>query len=117
MTNSTETIFSKIINKEIPAEIVYESEEILAFKDIAPVAPFHVLVIPKKRYESLATIPDEESVIISKCLVVANKIARENGFTESGYRIVTNIGENAGQSVFHIHFHLLAGRDFKWPPG
>ncbi|MCL4138845.1 UNVERIFIED_CONTAM: hypothetical protein GTU68_028887, partial [Idotea baltica] len=112
-----DTIFSKIIKKEIPADIVFESEEILAFKDINPIAPIHILIIPKKEFKSLAEVSDGEALLLGKCLIVAKNIAKELGVADSGYRVVTNIGENASQSVFHLHFHLIAGREFKWPPG
>lgn len=114
---SGDTIFDKIIKKEIPADIVFESEEILAFKDVNPVAPVHILIIPKKEFKSLAEVSDGEAELIGKCLIAAKNIAKDLGVSDSGYRVVTNIGENASQSVFHLHFHLIAGREFSWPPG
>ncbi|MCB1157136.1 MAG: histidine triad nucleotide-binding protein [Leptospiraceae bacterium] len=112
-----ETIFSKIIRKEIPAKIVYEDEDILAFEDINPVAPTHVLFIPKKVISSLDALTEENVGLIGKLLLTISRFASEKGLEKEGYRVVTNTGKNAGQTVFHIHFHLLAGRQMNWPPG
>lgn len=114
---SEETIFSKIINKEIPADIVYEDNDVLAFKDINPIAPVHVLVIPKVRINSLASMEKKDVTIVGTCLYVAKKIADELNLSEDGYRVVTNTGNDGGQSVSHIHFHLIGGRKCSWPPG
>ena len=103
-------IFCKIINKEIPANIVYEDEEILAFEDIHPLAPVHTLVIPKKHITSLKELNEENSKIISKIYLVINKIAEQKGIKEKGYRVVVNCGEEGGQEVQHLHFHLLGGK-------
>ena len=111
------TIFTQIINKEIPADIVYEDDICLAFKDISPQAPVHLLIIPKKEIVSLATLTDEDKEIMGHIMVKTAEIARTAGLEDDGYRVVTNIGENGGQSVFHIHFHLLGGRRLTWPPG
>ena len=111
------TIFTQIINKEIPADIVYEDDICLAFKDISPQAPVHLLIIPKKEIVSIATLTDEDKEIMGHMMVKTAEIARIAGLEEDGYRVVTNIGENGGQSVFHIHFHLLGGRRLTWPPG
>ena len=111
------TIFTQIINKEIPADIVYEDDICLAFKDISPQAPVHLLIIPKKEIVSIATLTDEDKEIMGHIMVKTAEIARIAGLEENGYRVVTNIGENGGQSVFHIHFHLLGGRRLTWPPG
>ena len=111
------TIFTQIINKEIPADIVYEDDICIAFKDISPQAPVHLLIIPKKEIVSLATLTDEDKEIMGHIMVKTAEIARIAGLEEDGYRVVTNIGENGGQSVFHIHFHLLGGRRLTWPPG
>ena len=111
------TIFTQIINKEIPADIVYEDDICLAFKDISPQAPVHLLIIPKKEIVSIATLTDEDKEIMGHIMVKTAEIARIAGLEEDGYRVVTNIGENGGQSVFHIHFHLLGGRRLTWPPG
>ena len=111
------TIFTQIINKEIPPDIVYEDDICLAFKDISPQAPVHLLIIPKKEIVSIATLTDEDKEIMGHIMVKTAEIARIAGLEEDGYRVVTNIGENGGQSVFHIHFHLLGGRRLTWPPG
>lgn len=111
------TIFSKIINKEIPSDIVYEDEAVLAFKDINPKAPVHILIIPKKPLVDIGDLKEEDQELVGRCLLVAGQIARDFGIAEGGYRVVTNKGANAGQTVFHLHFHLLGGRDFSWPPG
>ena len=102
-------IFCKIINKEIPSQIVYEDEEILAFKDIAPKAPVHIVVIPKKHIEKITEIEKEDEAVIGKIYSVINQIAKEQGIAEDGFRVIINCGENGGQEVKHIHFHLLGG--------
>jgi histidine triad (HIT) family protein len=111
------TIFKKIINREIPAEIVYEDSEILAFKDISPQAPVHILIIPKQEIISIQHAEACDALLIGKMMIVASKIATEMGFAQDGYRVVTNIGQHGGQSVYHLHLHLLAGRQLSWPPG
>ncbi|RMD85714.1 MAG: histidine triad nucleotide-binding protein [Candidatus Dadabacteria bacterium] len=111
------TIFGKILRKEIPAEIVHEDIHCLAFKDIQPVAPHHILIIPKRRIEKLADVTEEQRTLLGHLLHVAAKIAREQGFAEDGFRVVINNGERASQSVFHLHLHLMGGREFGWPPG
>ena len=105
-------LFCKIIKGEIPSNKVYEDEEILAFKDINPVAPIHILVIPKKHIGSLAHMEKEDEIIVGKIYGVINKIAEEQGFKENGYRVIVNCGKDAGQEVMHLHFHLLAGTKF-----
>lgn len=105
-------IFCKIIKGEIPSSKVYEDEEILAFKDIAPAAPIHILVIPKKHIPSLAEMKDGEEKIISKIYKIINEIAEKQGFKEKGYRVIVNCGKDGGQEVEHLHFHLLAGTQF-----
>ena len=104
--------FCKIIKGEIPSNKVYEDEEILAFKDINPAAPIHILVIPKKHLESLATMKEGDEKIISKIYQVINIIAKKQGFKEKGYRVIVNCGKDGGQEVPHLHFHLLAGTQF-----
>ena len=102
-------IFCKIINKEIPSSIVYEDDEILAFKDIAPLAPVHIVVIPKKHIEKITQISEADEKLIGRIYTVINKIAVEQGIAEDGFRVIINCGENGGQEVKHIHFHLLGG--------
>lgn len=109
-------IFCKIVNGEIPATKVYEGENVIAFKDINPVAPVHILIIPKKHYESALEV-DTTTNVLNEIFDAVKVIAKENGLDEKGFRLVTNIGESAGQTVKHLHFHLIGGRDFAWPPG
>jgi histidine triad (HIT) family protein len=110
------TLFKKIIDRQVPAQIVYEDELCLAFRDINPQAPTHVLLIPKKEIPRLVDAKPEDQALLGHLLLAASKIARQLGVGDA-YRLVINNGEDVGQSVFHIHFHLLAGRAFKWPPG
>ena len=112
------TIFSKIINKEIPAEIVFETENILAFKDINPQAPVHILIIPKTEIPKVTDLNGKEhAALLGDMIDAANKLAKENGIDESGFRLVFNCGDNGGQEVYHLHLHLLGGRQMKWHPG
>ena len=114
----TDTIFGKIIRREIPAAIVYEDDEVLGFKDIAPQAPVHVLFIPKN--EVIPTLDDlqpSQAHLIGKLALAAAAYARQEGFAENGYRVVINTNADGGQTVFHLHVHLLAGRTFVFPPG
>lgn len=103
-------VFCKIIKKEIPADIVYEDDEILSFKDINPAAPIHILVIPKKHIKSLAELEKEDEALIGKIYTIINKVADGQGVKEKGYRVIVNCGEDGGQEVGHLHFHLLAGK-------
>lgn len=112
-----DTIFGKIIRKEIPAKIVYEDECCLAFHDVAPQAPVHVLVIPKKPIVSLEQLEDEDAPLLGHLWLTIQKVARQLELAESGYRVVVNCGKDGGQSVDHLHFHILGGRALKWPPG
>ncbi len=112
-----ECIFCKIIDGQIPADLIYQDDSIVAFRDINPQAPTHVLIIPKKHIEKISDINEEDSELISKMVLVAKKIAEDEGITESGFRLVFNNNKDAGQEVFHIHLHLLGGRKFSWPPG
>ena len=112
----SETIFQKIIDKELPANIVYEDDSCLAFKDINPVAPIHILVIPKKRIEKISDSNTEDKELLGHLFLVAGNIARELGI-EDAFRLVVNNGAGAQQTVFHLHIHLIAGREFNWPPG
>ena len=108
-------VFCKIAGGEIPTEKIYEDEDIIAFNDLDPQAPIHFLVIPKKHITSLATLDEADSLLIGKIMLIIKKLAKENNL--EGYRVVTNIGEEGGQSVPHLHFHVLGGRAFHWPPG
>lgn len=112
----TDTIFTKIINREIPAEIVYEDELCLAFKDVNPQAPVHLLIIPKKPIPTINDIESSDRELVGHLFLAAGNIARDMGFDEDGYRVVMNCKEAAGQTVFHIHLHLLAGKPLGWPP-
>lgn len=111
-----ETIFSKIINREIPADIVYEDDFSLAFRDINPQAPVHLLIIPKKEIATINDIQQEDRELVGHLYWVAAQLAKDMEFAEDGYRVVMNCGENSGQTVFHIHLHLLAGKPLGWPP-
>ena len=112
------TIFSKIINKEIPADIVFESENILAFNDINPQAPVHILIIPKIEIPKVTDINGTEHAgLLGEMFDVANKLANEMGMDEDGFRLVFNCGDKGGQEVYHLHLHLLGGRQMQWPPG
>ncbi len=110
------TIFKKIIDREIPADIVFEDDVCLAFRDIAPQAPTHILVIPKKEISAVDALSDEDEALVGHIFLVIQKLAKQEGLTE-GFRVVTNNGLMAGQTVPHLHFHLLGGRPFGWPPG
>jgi histidine triad (HIT) family protein len=112
----SDTIFTKIINKEIPADIVYEDDSSLAFRDVNPQAPVHILIIPKKPLEQLSDAEVSDQELLGHLIFVAHKVAEKEGVAD-GYRLVLNNGAGAGQEVFHMHFHLLAGRSFSWPPG
>ena len=103
-------IFCKIIKKEIPSEIVYEDERVIAFKDVNPAAPIHILVVPKKHIVNLLEVSREDSDLISYIYQVINTIAIENGFAEKGFRVIVNCGKDSGQEVMHLHFHVLAGK-------
>ena len=112
------SIFKKIIDKEISADIVFENEYVLAFKDVNPVAPHHILIIPKKEIATVNDISEEhDKVLIGEMFIAAKNIAKELEINDKGYRLVLNCNEDAGQTVFHIHMHLLGGRKLSWPPG
>jgi histidine triad (HIT) family protein len=113
---SSDTIFGKIIRKEIPAQIVYEDEECLAFRDIIPQAPVHILIIPKKAITQIELMAQEDEGLIGHLYWVATQVARQEGLTD-GYRLVINNGNQGGQTVYHLHIHLLGGRSLGWPPG
>ncbi len=112
-----ETIFDKIIRREIPAEIIYETDDVLGFKDINPQAPVHVLFIPKKRIPTVNDMRDEDAERVGKLFLAARDYARQVGVDEDGYRLVMNCNEHGQQTVPHIHLHFLAGRQMLWPPG
>ncbi len=111
------TIFQRIIDKEIPATILFEDDKVLAFKDVNPVAPCHFLVIPKFPIVNLTEAKPEDEPILGHLLYVASQVAKVQGLSESGYRVVINNGKDANQTVFHLHLHVLGGRDLTWPPG
>ena len=111
-----ETIFQKIIDKDIPADIIYEDEKSLVFKDIIPVAPTHVLIIPKKQIEKISDAEQTDQDLLGHLFLVAGKVARQLG-VENAFRLVVNNGAGAQQTVFHLHIHLIAEREFSWPPG
>jgi len=111
------TIFNKIIDKEIPADIVYEDDLCLAFKDIDPKAPIHILIIPKREIPSMAEVSEDDEGLLGHLLVVASKVAKNHGISDSGYRLVANTNNEGGQEVYHLHIHLLGGRQMTWPPG
>lgn len=113
----TDTIFDKIIRREIPADIVYENDHVLAFRDINPQAPVHVLFIPKVAKATLNDLNADDAEYVGRLMVAASTYAKQEGFAENGYRTVINCNHDGGQTVFHIHLHLLAGRSLHWPPG
>jgi len=113
----SEDLFLKIIAREIPADIVYENDDVLAFRDLNPQAPLHVLIIPKTHIRTINDIQMEDAELFGKLFLAAREIAAENGIAEDGYRVVMNCNAAAGQTVFHVHLHLLGGRQLSWPPG
>jgi len=112
-----QTIFDKIIAREISARIVYEDDDVLAFYDVAPKAPTHILVIPKKPIENLLATTEHDTVLLGKLLAASVHVARAEGLASDGFRVVINTGKNGGQSVDHLHLHILGGRQMAWPPG
>lgn len=116
MTEATETIFSKIIRKEIPADIVYEDNLAIAFKDVNPQAPVHILVIPKQPIAQLSDAESQDHALMGHLLLTAKRVAEQAGLT-NGYRLVINTGPDGGQTVYHLHLHILGGRPMTWPPG
>ncbi|MCX7032842.1 MAG: histidine triad nucleotide-binding protein [Arenimonas sp.] len=111
------TLFDKIIAREIPADIVFEDEHVLAFRDIHPQAPVHVLFIPKRPVATLNDLAPGDEVVVGRLAMAAAAFAKREGFADDGYRVVMNCNRDGGQTVFHIHLHLLAGRAMAWPPG
>jgi len=110
-------LFCRIIRREIPSDVVRETEDLLAFNDINPQAPRHVLIIPKAHVATVNDLIPEEAPLVGKMFLLAKEIAEDHEFAEAGYRLVTNCGKAAGQAVYHIHLHVLAGRHLSWPPG
>ncbi len=113
----SETIFSKIIRRELPADIVYEDDEILGFRDVNPQAPTHVLFIPKRPIATLDDATEADATLLGKLMLACASFARAQGIAKDGYRVVVNCNQHGGQTVYHIHLHLLGGRDMTWPPG
>ncbi len=113
----SDTLFAKIIRREIPADIVFEDEHVLAFRDIHPQAPVHVLFVPKRAIATLNELEPGDGELVGRLVLSAAQYARREGFAERGYRTVINCNADGGQTVFHIHLHLLAGRALHWPPG
>ena len=111
------TLFEKIIAREIPADIVYEDEDVVAFRDVGPQAPTHVLVIPRKPIPTINDLEPEDAELVGKLFLAAKKIAADEGIAEAGYRTVINCNAAGGQSVYHLHLHLIGGRPMQWPPG
>lgn len=114
---SKDCLFCNIAEKKIPAEVVYEDENLVVFEDISPQAPIHLLLIPRKHIPTLNDLNKQDQELVGKLIFQAKQLAAERGVSEEGYRLVINCNENAGQEVFHIHVHLLAGRPLNWPPG
>lgn len=110
-------IFCKIINGDVPAQVVFEDDELLAFEDISPAAPQHILIIPRKHIDTINDLTESDAELVGKMFLCAKKLASKRGVDKEGYRTVMNCMSGAGQSVFHIHLHLLAGRVLSWPPG
>lgn len=114
---SDSCIFCKIVEKNIPSRIVYEDQQVFAFEDVNPQAPVHILVVPKKHLPDIQSMAETDRELVGHLFLTAAKIAIDKGLVEKGYRTVINNGVGAGQTVFHIHLHLLSGRSFAWPPG
>jgi len=110
-------IFCQIASGEIPASVTYHDDDVVAFRDLHPQAPTHILIVPRKHIATVNDLQGEDSTLVGKLFLAAKQIANEHGFAEEGYRLVMNTNHDAGQSVFHIHLHLLAGRSLHWPPG
>ncbi|HEV8722135.1 MAG TPA: histidine triad nucleotide-binding protein [Candidatus Binatia bacterium] len=110
-------LFCGIVEGKVPANIVYQDDSVVVFKDIRPRAPVHFLIIPRKHIVSVLDIDPNDGALVGQIFQVAARLAREHGVAESGFRVVVNVGADAGQSVFHLHYHLLGGRQMSWPPG
>ncbi|MCR9244704.1 MAG: histidine triad nucleotide-binding protein [bacterium] len=117
MSYDSTNVFARILRKEIPAELLHEDEHCVAFRDVSPQAPHHLLVIPRRPISRLADAKPEDREVLGHLLLTAAELARSQGFADDGYRLVINNGEGGGQTVFHLHVHVLGGREFAWPPG
>jgi histidine triad (HIT) family protein len=117
MNNADNCVFCKIAKGEIPSQFVYEDDQIVAFRDINPAAPTHILIIPREHVVNIAALTEEHEALAGRLILAAGKIARQVGIDSSGYRVISNIGSDGGQSVFHLHLHLLGGRPLAWTPG
>jgi histidine triad (HIT) family protein len=115
--SSESCVFCRIVREELPAEIVHADEELLAFRDVNPQAPVHLLVIPRRHVRSLATLEQGDEGLAGRLLLAARDVARREGLVEAGYRVVANVGDEGGQTVPHLHLHVLGGRTMEWPPG
>ena len=113
----SDCLFCKIVGKTIPAKVVYEDDQVLAFDDINPQAPSHTLVIPKRHVVSIQELGETDQALMARLLLTCTKVAKDKGLADSSYRLVVNTGENGGQTVFHLHFHVMGGRHMGWPPG
>ena len=113
----TDCLFCKVVDGDIPADVVHKTDTVVAFRDINPQAPTHILIVPREHIATINDIADDHQSLIGSLYTVARDVARQEGLVEDGYRVVMNCGEGAGQSVFHIHLHQLGGRDLRWPPG
>lgn len=116
-TKTNDTIFGKIIAGELPCDLVYEDDSVMAFRDINPAAPVHILVIPKEHIVNLFDAEERHAEVLGKLMLAAAHVAREQGLEEDGFRVVMNNGAGAGQTVFHMHLHIIGGRALSWPPG
>ncbi len=115
--SENDCLFCKIVDGDIDADIVYQTDELLAFSDINPQAPTHVLIIPRRHIASINELDDDDAELVGKLFVAARDIARKEGFADAGFRVTMNCNAAGGQTVFHVHLHLLGGRNFTWPPG
>jgi len=113
----SDCIFCRVVRREIPSKIVYEDDQLLAFEDVNPQAPVHLLVIPKKHIDQLSSLSSQDQGLGGALLQAANRLAKDKGISEEGFRVVINSGPKAGQTVFHLHLHVMGGRLFRWPPG
>lgn len=117
MANDNDTIFAKIARKEVPAQIIYQDNDVTAFRDLNPAAPTHILIIPNRIIPTLNDATADDERLLGKLMLTAQKLAKELGIADGGYRVVVNCNPDGGQSVYHIHLHLLGGRKMTWPPG